>query len=120
MLHWFEEPCIFVSFGVVNGGIFLEYISTALLLNVYVLQLFCIILNTRKAESDFSSVKKGRDLKSSTRLLLSKKEEWKKLSQHSRENAQFPFTDSCSKVKWIYFFPSSYTYVLNAEEHYVL
>lgn len=30
MLHWFEEPCIFVSFGVVNGGIFLEYISTAL------------------------------------------------------------------------------------------
>lgn len=27
MLHWFEEPCIFVFFGVVNGGIFLEYIS---------------------------------------------------------------------------------------------
>lgn len=49
-----------------------------LLLHVYVLQLFCIILNTRKAEREFSSVKKERDLKRSRRLELSKKERLEK------------------------------------------
>lgn len=29
MWHRFEEPCIFVFFGVVNGGIFVEYIFMA-------------------------------------------------------------------------------------------
>lgn len=29
MWHQFEEPCIFVFFGVVNGGIFVDYNSVA-------------------------------------------------------------------------------------------
>lgn len=76
----------------VNGGIFVEYISMAF-------AVACLCSATplhnseyKKSESDFSSVKKERDLKSSILLGLSKKERLEKnYPKNSREKCSTSF-----------------------------
>lgn len=83
----------------VNGGIFVEYISMAF-------TVACLCSATplhnsehKKSESDFSSVKKERYLKSTMLLGLSKKERLEKNYPKTQgKNAQLPLTDTCGEV----------------------